>query len=44
MDCLRWLSALAVRIVRGGENASKLVGIQELEENSLGSQSLFDLF
>lgn len=45
-DCeyLRWLSALAVQILRVGENVSKLVSIQKLEENSLGCQSLFHLF
>lgn len=44
MDYLHWLSSLAVWILRGGENVSKLASIQELEENRLGCQSLFHLF
>lgn len=44
MQYLHWLSVLAVWILRGGENVSKLVSIQELEENRLGCQSLFNLF
>lgn len=44
MEYLCWLSALAMQILRGGENVSKLVSIQELEENRLGCQSLFNLF
>lgn len=43
MQYLHWLSVLAVWILRGGENVSKLVSIQELEENRLGCQSLFNL-
>lgn len=44
MEYLHWLSDLAMWILRGEENVSKLASIQELEENRLGCQSLFNLF
>lgn len=44
IEYLHWLSALAVWILGGGENVSKLVNIQELEENRLSCQNLFNLF
>lgn len=44
IEDLHWLSALAVWILRGGENVSKLVNIQELEENRLSCQSLLKIF
>lgn len=44
IEYLHWRSALAVWILRGGENVCKLVNIQELEENRLSCQNLFNLF
>lgn len=44
IEYLHWRSALAVWILGGGENVCKLVNIQELEENRLSCQNLFNLF